>query len=170
MQGPCTSDPTRREQELSGRADRTVKIRDDAVELLFVDSFQNRTHLGARLDAERQEVPAEQERSRRAMLDAERTGSIEEPIHRAALELARAAAQAVGLRKTSQQFKVDLSSEAPERAVPDLFAHFKPGTRLQMVRHQTGHLPADVIAANRVDVQAIQEGERRGHALLLVIK
>ena len=41
------------------------------------------------LEAEREQVAAEQDRRRRAVLDAERARALEEPVHRRAVELAR---------------------------------------------------------------------------------
>ena len=100
-----------------------------AVQLLFVDRLQDLADPRTRLQAEREQVPAEQDRRRRAMLDAERARALEEPVHRGAVELSGLAAYAVGLGDARQQLEVDLLREPAERAVADLVAHLEPRAR-----------------------------------------
>ena len=60
--------------------------------------------------------------------------------------------------------------EAAEGAVADLVAHLEPRSRLEVLRGDAEHLPADVVAVERVDVEAIEKRAGRRDALLLVIE
>src|SRR5579862_8027952 len=104
------------------------------------------------------------------MLDAERAGTLEKPVHRTAIEVARLAAQAVGLRDTREQLQVDLVRQSPERAIADLVADLEPGSRFQMLRHHPEDLLAHVVAIHRAHVQPIEKGDGWSDALLLVIQ
>src|SRR5256885_1774644 len=133
--------------------DRLLESRDRAVHLLLVYGFQNLADARARLHAEREQVPAEENRRRRPMLDAERARSLEEPVHRGAVEAAGAPPLAVRLRDAREQLEVHFVREPAERAVADFVAHLVPGTRLEVLRGDAEHLPADVVAVDRVDVE-----------------
>ena len=53
------------------------------------------------------------------MLDAERAGRVDEPVHRRAVERA-GAPEAVGAGETREQLQVHLLRETTERAVADI--------------------------------------------------
>ena len=57
----------------------------------------------------------------------------------------------------------------PERAVRQFFAHFVEHAGLQVVRDQSEHLAAHILAVYRMHVQAIEKGRRWRHALLFVV-
>src|SRR5262245_29443992 len=114
-------------------------------------------------------MTAEQNRRWRPLLDAERSRALEEPIHRRAVELARPAAFAVGLRDARQELEIDLLREPAECAVTDFITHLVPGSRLEMLRGDPQHLSADVVSVDGVDVQSIEQRGRRRHPELLVI-
>src|SRR5207253_7834682 len=60
--------------------------------------------------------------------------------------------------------------ESPEGAVADLVAHFVPGARFEVLRDEARYLSAYVVPLDRADVQSIQERERGGHPLFLMIQ
>ena len=82
------------------------------------------------------------------MLDPEGARSLEEPVHRAAIETAGLTAQAVRLGDACEQLQVDLMREPPECAVADLIANLEPRSWLQVLRHDTKDLPAHVVAVH----------------------
>ena len=143
--------------------------RDLAVELLFVHRLQNLAHAAARLDTEREQVAAEENRRRRAVLHTERARAIEKPVHGRAVEAAGLAAHAISLRDAGQQFEIHLVREPPEGAVAHLVADLEPGARLEVLRHEPDDLLTDVVAIERVHVEPIEQRVRRRDALLLVI-
>jgi len=79
--------------------------RNPAIELHLVNLLQQDADVRARRDAVRQHVAAEHERLRRAMFDAERARPLQEPVHRAAVEGARHAAETIGRRDAREQFE-----------------------------------------------------------------
>src|SRR5262245_35171319 len=114
-------------------------------------------------------MPAEQDRVRWSMLGPERAGALEKPVHRIAVEDAGRAAEAVCLCQPCEQLQIDFLRQPPECSVPNLVADLEPHPRLEMLRNEPEHLPPDVEAVNRVDVEPIQETGGRLDALLLVI-
>src|SRR6185503_3297541 len=99
--------------------------------------------------AERQQVPAEQQRLRRAVLDAEGARAFEEPVHGGAVEPARRASFAVRLGDPREQLEVDLLRQPSERAVANFIAHLVPGAWFEMLRGDADDLAADVVAVDR---------------------
>src|SRR5262245_2831630 len=93
--------------QLFCRRDRIVEMRERSIELLLVDSFQNFADARPGLHAQCEQMTPEKNRLRRPMLDAERLGALEKPVHRLAVEYPRLSAEAVGLGKPRQQFEID---------------------------------------------------------------
>ena len=149
--------------------DRLIQVGDRAVHLLFVDRLQDLADARTGFQAQREQMTPEQDRRRRAMLDAERSRALEKPVHRGAVEGAGLAAQAIRLGEPREQLEVDLVRQPPERAVAHLVAHLEPRARLQMLRHEADDLLPDVVAVDRPHVEPIEKGERGRDALLLVI-
>src|SRR4051812_2666757 len=157
-------------QNLPRGGDRIVEVGDLTVHLLLVHRFQNVSDAWPRLEAEREQMAAEQDRLRWTMLNAERAGAFEEPVHRRAVERARPPPLAIGFRHARQQFEIHLVREAPKRAVADFVAHLEPGSRLEVLRRDPEYLPANVVAFEGVDVEAIEQRGGRRDTLLLVIE
>ena len=61
---------------------RLLYTRHRSVQLLVVNRLEKLTHARSRLDAEGQQVPAEEQRPGRTMFDAERPRPFEKPVHR----------------------------------------------------------------------------------------
>ena len=95
--------------------------RDRAVELLLVDLLQDFADTRTGCETERQHVTAEQKGWRRLMLDAERTGALDEPVHRRAVERP-GAPEAVRACESGQQLQIDLLRQTAEGAVADVAA------------------------------------------------
>src|SRR5450755_2086625 len=112
---------------MARRVDGLFERRDRAVHLLFVDRFQDFSDARAGYEAQGEEMAAEQDRLGRPMLDTQRAGALEKPVHRGAVELARLTPFAVGLGDARQQLEIDLVRQTPKGAVADLVAHFEPG-------------------------------------------
>src|SRR5262245_36518084 len=114
-------------------------------------------------------MPAQENRRRRSMFDAEPSRALEKPVHRVAVKAAGLASEAVGFRDAGEQFEVDLLSEPPEGAVADFIADLVPGAGFEMLRDQAGDLLPYVVAVDRSDVDPIEQRERRRHSLPLMI-
>ena len=114
------------------------------------------------------QVVAEQERSGGAMLDAESASSRQEPVHGGAVETS-GAPQAVGTGHSRQELEVDLLCEPSKCAVADVLCLVQH-SRFQVVGHQSNHLLAHVEAVDGVNVQAIEQAQRRRDAGLFVIE
>ncbi len=112
-------------------------------------------------------MPAHQDRLRRFVLDAERAGALEKPVHRRAIEHAGAPV-AVGAREADEQLEVDAQRQPPERAVGHGLAPLVKRARPQVLGDEPEHLRADVEAIERVDVEAIENPRRRLDAGRLV--
>ena len=134
--------------------DSLFDARDLTIELLFVDLLQQLTDARPRGETELEQVSAEQQWRRRSMLDAERAGSRQEPVHCGAVECA-GASETVGAREAREQFQVDLLRETAKRAVSDV-GGFVEHAGLQVVRDEADHLTPHVEAVDRVDVQPIR--------------
>src|SRR5205823_6061756 len=80
-----------------------VESRHPSIELLFVDRFQDLAHSWARLHVECEKMPAQENRRRRMMLDAERAGPLEKPVHRVAIEGAGLSPQTVRFGKPRKE-------------------------------------------------------------------
>src|SRR5689334_16806219 len=93
-----TTRSTSRREQAARRGNPFIDGRDFAVELLFIDQFQNLANARTRCEPQRQEMATEQQRRGRSMLDAERAGPLDEPVHRGAIEVARSP-EAVGARE-----------------------------------------------------------------------
>ncbi len=102
------------------------------------------------------------------MLDAERTGALDEPVHRRAVERPRAS-EAIRARESREQLQVHLLRETTEGAVADV-GRFVKHARLEVLRDQADHLLAHVEAVDGVDVEPIEQGIGRLDAGLLVIE
>ena len=68
-----------------------------------------------------------------------------------------------------QQLEVDFLRQPPERAVAHRRRRLEEGQRLQMVRDDAEHLAADVVAAERMHVEPIEQPRGRRDARLFVI-
>src|SRR6478735_986831 len=86
-----------------GGGDGVFERRHRPVELLFVHRLEDLADARAGSEADLQEMPAEENRAGRAMLDAELTGAVEKPVHRRAVEVSGLAAEAVGLRDAGEE-------------------------------------------------------------------
>src|SRR5262245_21572660 len=139
-----------------------------AVELLLVDPTQDFAHRRPRLDAEREQMPALDDRFRRRVLDAEGARALQEPLDARAVE-ASGSPQAVRARDAREQLEIDLLRQPSKRAVADRCRRLEERQRLQMVRDHAQHLVTHVVAADRLDVQAIEQRLRRLDSRLLVI-
>ncbi len=94
---------------------------------------QDFAHPRARFDAELEQVPAQDDRRRGAMLDAERARALEKPVDRRAVERSRPP-EAVRLRDAREQLEVDLLRQPAEGAVADRGCATWRMLRLQVVR------------------------------------
>src|SRR5439155_17939736 len=74
---PCSGAST--DQPLRG-LDRFVEVGDPSIHLQLVDDFQDLADARAGLHAELEQMPPEQNRRGRTMLDAERSRALEEPV------------------------------------------------------------------------------------------
>ena len=110
----------------------------------------------------------EKKRGRRTVLDAERAGAREEPVHRGAVERA-GAPQTVSAGEPREQLQVHFLRQPPKCTVADV-GSFMEHARLQMMRDESDHLLAHVEAIDRVHVQSIEQADRRRDASLLVIE
>ena len=149
--------------------DGVLEILHDAVQLQLVHRFQDSSHLRTGRDAELHQVPPEQDRRRRLVLDAERAGAVDEPVHRRTIERARSAV-AIRAGEADQQLQVDLLRQSPERAVGHRVFRLVERARTQVLGDQPQHLRADVEVVERSHVQAIENPCRRLDALRLVIR
>ena len=122
---------------------------------------------GPGVTPERYQMAAQHQARGRLMLDAERTGTFEEPVHCGAVERSRAP-RAIRLREHRQQLQVHLLCEPPEGAVAHLLAHLVPHAGLQVMRDDAEHLPPNVDTIHAVDVETIEERRGRRHAAFLV--
>ena len=113
-------------------------------------------------------MPALHQRLRRRVLDAKLARALEKPVHRRAVEPA-GPPEAVGLRDAREQLEVHFLRQAAERAIGYRRRRLPEHARLEMVRDDAQDLRADVVAVDRVDVQAIEDRGGRGDASLLVI-
>src|SRR5687767_12360726 len=102
------------------------------------------------------------------MLDAKRTGALEEPIHGGTIKVA-GAAKAIRARDAGEEFEVDLLRQAAKRTVADVL-RLAEHPRFQVVRSEADDLRADVEAIDCVDVQAIEQAGRRRYTGFLVIQ
>src|SRR4029078_10763836 len=125
--------------ERAGGVDGSGEIGDLSIELLVVDRFENIAHRRPRSHAELEQVPSQQDWSGRTMLDAERAGSLEKPVHCLAVEGARRSSEAVGLGEPRQQFEVNFLRKAPKGAVADFVAHLEPHAWFQMLCGHAEH-------------------------------
>src|SRR5688500_14572018 len=107
-------------------------------------------------------MPAEEQRRRRPMLDAERTRAIDKPVHRRTIKSARAA-EAVGAGEPREQLEVHFLRQPPERAVADVASLVKHAG-LEMMSDEADHLAAHVESVDRVDVEAIQHAQSGLHS------
>src|SRR5437868_4448469 len=98
------------------------------------------------------------------MLDAKRPRTLDEPVHRRAVEVAQAA-ETIRAREPREQLEVDLLRQPAERTVGDV-ARLAKRAGLEMVRDETHDLRADVEAVDGVDVQPIEQRQRRLDARL----
>src|SRR4030095_4797165 len=114
-------------------------------------------------------MAAEQERARRAMLDAKRARSLEKPVHRRAIELARVSAEAVRFRQPCEKLEIDFLRQAAERPLPTFVANLVPGSRLQMMGDEAEYLSPHVVAIDRMHVDPIQKQNCGGQPFLFVI-
>src|SRR4029453_2802635 len=151
------------------RGNRFVEIRDLSIELLLVDRLQDLANARPRRQAECEKMAAEQDRTRRAMLDAKRARSLEKPVHRRAIELARVSAEAVRFRQPCEKLEINLLRQAAERPVPNFVAYLVPGSRLQMMGDEAEHLSPHVVAVDRMHVDPIQKQNCGCHPLFFVI-
>src|SRR5262245_47915376 len=148
--------------------DPRLDARDLAVKLLLVNDLEYFADPRSGREPKREQMAAEQQRCGRMMLDAERTRALQEPIHRTAVEVSRAA-ETVGARHTREEFQVHFLSEAPEGAIADMRC-LPERSRLEMVRDETDHLRSNVEAVDTVDVQPVEQRYGRLDAGLLVIE
>jgi hypothetical protein len=93
---------------------RFVKSRDGAVELQLVDRAKDLAHARSGLHAEIDQMPSEQNRRWRLVLDAKRSRAIEEPLDARAIEHAGATG-AIRSRKADEQFEIDLLRQRETR-------------------------------------------------------
>ena len=89
-------------------------------------------------------MPAEQQRRRRAVFDAEGAGAGRGTTYIAEQSNSPVRPSAVGAREPRQQLEVHLLREPAERAVAHLVAHLVPHARLQVMRGQPEDLRRDV--------------------------
>ena len=115
-----------------------------------------------------QQMTPEQKRFWRCVLNAELAGALEKPVHRRAVEPA-AAAETVRLGDQRQQLEIDFLRQPPECAVRNRCRRLPEHAGLQVMRHHSQHLFADVVSADRMNVQPIEHRCRRRDALLLVV-
>src|SRR5438105_14271455 len=102
------------------------------------------------------------------MLDAKRPRAFDEPVHRRAVEAARTA-ETIRAREAREPLEVHFLREPPERTVGHV-ARLAKRAGLEVVRDQANDLCTDVEAVDGVDVQPIEQQERRRDARLLVIE
>ena len=76
---------------------------------------------------------------------------------------------AVRHRDPHEQLEVYLLRQPPEGAVAHRRRRLGEGVRLQMVRDDASHLPRDIVTADRLDVQAVEQRGGWRDAGLLVI-
>ena len=135
--GRAQTTPSRDSIDLPLR--RLVEVRDLAIELQFVHSFQNLADARPRLQSHCEQVPALHDRFGRSMFDAKGTRFLDKPVHRRAVE-PPAAAVAVGAQRCARAARDRPSGEPPERSIADLVAHLVERAGLQVVRDHPEHL------------------------------
>src|SRR5262245_16615854 len=163
-----TSPGRRLRNEPAGFLDPRLDARHLTVKLLLVNELEDFADPRSGRESEGKQMAAEQQWCGRLMFDAERTRSFEEPVHRTAVEVSRAA-QTVGARHAREEFQIDFLGEAAECAVADI-SSLPKGSRLEMVRDETDDLPSNVEAVDAVDVQPVEQRHGRLNAGLLVIE
>src|SRR5215204_1982123 len=102
------------------------------------------------------------------MLDAERAGAFDEPVHRRAVERSGPAA-AIRASKSRQQLQVHLLGETTKGAVTDVLCLVKHAW-LQMLSDEAEDLTTHVEAVDGVHVQPIEQRFGGFDAGLLVIE
>ena len=85
----CTPSYLTRPRSSLASADSFFRRRERAVELPLVKRVEQSSESRTWLHAERQQVPPQNERRRRRVLDAERARALDEPVHRGAVESRR---------------------------------------------------------------------------------
>ena len=88
--------------EGASEGERFVEGRDLSVELALIDGPEDFAHPRAGGHAERYQMSSEQHWRRRLMLDAERPGSRQKPVHGVAVEPAGFTSEAVGFREAGE--------------------------------------------------------------------
>src|SRR6185369_1868110 len=150
-----TSPGSRFRNNTAGFLDPRLDARDLAVKLLLVNELEYFADPRSGREPKREQMAAEQQRCGRMVLDAERTRALEEPIHRTAVEVSRAA-ETVGARHAREEFQVHFLSEAAEGAIADMGC-FPKRSGLEMVRDEADHLSSHVEAVDAVDVQPVEQ-------------
>ena len=112
-------------------------------------------------------MAAHQQRLRRLVLDAERSGAFEEPVHRRAVERPRAS-MAIGTGEANEQLEVDAGGQAPEGAVAHAVARLVERARPQVLGDDAEDLAPHVDAVHRLHVEAVEEARGRRDAGSLV--
>ena len=138
------------------------------VQLQFVQASEDFAHSWSWFDTEIEQMAAEDDRRRGAMFDAERARPLEKVLDRRAVERSRPSA-AVRHGHAREQLEVHFLRKAAVGTVADRGCRLGECVRLQVVRDNPFDLASDVVAADRLDVQAGEERLRRSHSGLLVV-